>query len=85
MKHSLKQYTIRHIPERLDQALRRKVRESGKSFNQVALEALMEGAGEHSALHDDLDFLIGTMPEKEAEAIDAEVKAQRQIDPELWK
>lgn len=39
------QYTIRNVPEALDEALRRAARERGKSLNEVAIEALARGAG----------------------------------------
>jgi hypothetical protein len=39
------QYTIRKVPDRLDEALRRTARERGKSLNEVAIEALARGAG----------------------------------------
>jgi hypothetical protein len=34
------QYTIRNVPDTLDEALRRVARERGKSLNEVAIEAL---------------------------------------------
>ena len=39
------QYTIRNVPDLLDEALRRSAREQGKSLNRVAIEALARGAG----------------------------------------
>jgi plasmid stability protein len=85
MKKTAKQYTIRNIPDPVDRALRRKARESGKSFNQVALEALTSGAGESLKPKRDFSEVIGSMPEKEAARMDEEIRLQRQIDPRLWK
>ena len=80
-----KQYTIRNIPPRLDQVLRRRAKESGKSFNQVALEALSTGAGEGLKPKRDFSEVIGSLTKKEAEEIEAEIKLQHRIDPDLWK
>ena len=38
-------YTIRGVPSAVDAAIRRRARASGKSLNEAALAALMEGAG----------------------------------------
>src|SRR4051794_8311080 len=82
MKYASRQYTIRRIPAHLDRALRRRARETGKSFNQVVLDTLLQGAGELPEPNHDLDFLIGTLSDEEAEALDLEIAAQRRIDPE---
>jgi hypothetical protein len=82
-KHT-KQYTIRNIPERVDRVLKKKAKESGKSFNQVALEALASGAGESMKPKRDFSEVIGSLSEKEASRIEAEIRLQRQIDSGLW-
>lgn len=83
-KHA-RQYTIRNVPDVVDRSLRKKARETGKSFNQVALDALSLGAGEAPLPKRDLSEVVGSLSEKEAERMDAEVRRQRQIDPDLWK
>ena len=85
MKKPAKQYTIRNIPTQVDQSLRRRAKLLGKSFNQVALEALASGAGETLRPTRDFSKVIGSMSEKEALNLDEEIKLQRQVDPELWK
>jgi plasmid stability protein len=80
-----KQYTIRGVPSRVDQALRRRAKREGKSLNQVTVEALTLAAGlaEERATYHDLDHLAGTWvadPEFE-EALNA----QDRIDPEKWQ
>jgi len=82
-KHT-KQYTIRNIPERVDRVLKKIAKESGKSFNQVALEALASGAGESMKPKRDFSEVIGSLSEKEASKMDAEIRLQRQIDSGLW-
>ncbi len=39
------QYTIRDIPKQVDDALRRRAKQQGRSLQDVALEALAAGAG----------------------------------------
>ncbi len=80
-----KQYTIRDVPSKVDGALRRKAKREGKSLNQVAVEALTLAVGlaEERPTYHDLDHLAGTWvtdPE-----FDAAVRAQDQVDPELWR
>lgn len=78
------QYTIRNIPETLDEALRRAARERGKSLNEVAIEALARGAGivEERSPQRDLGDIAGTW-HKDA-AFDDAVAAQDTIDEEMW-
>jgi len=55
------QYTIRSIPSHVDTALRQRAQKSGKSLNEVALEALAKGAGVIAgATFNDLDWFIGS-------------------------
>ncbi|HUC78777.1 MAG TPA: hypothetical protein VMQ58_00890 [Candidatus Saccharimonadales bacterium] len=57
------QYTIRSIPPKVDQALRKKSQKTGKSLNEVVIEALTKGAGmTPDATFNDLDWFIGSMP-----------------------
>ena len=79
------QYTIRNIPDSVDKILRLKAKESGASFNQTALEALVAGAGETRLPKRDLSFIVGSLTEKEAKDLDEEPQRQRKIDPRIWK
>ena len=81
---SARQYTIRNIPTRIDKTLRKRARDTGKSFNQTVLDALANGSGEHSLPRRDLSFIAGSMTADEATEMDLEIRAQRQIDPKLW-
>lgn len=54
------QYTIRSVPSKLDVVLRRRAQKTGKSLNEVLIEALTIGAGiSPDASFDDMDWLIG--------------------------
>jgi hypothetical protein len=79
------QYTIRNVPEFLDEALRRVAREQSKSLNEVTIEALARGAGlgENRSPQRDLAEIAGSW--RKDPAFDRAVAAQDTIDPELWK
>jgi hypothetical protein len=80
------QYTLRGIPRRLNDRLRQRARDEGKSLNTIAIEALTVGAGlsaETTVRYDDLDDLAGTWVEDPA--FDLAVREMDRVDPELWK
>jgi hypothetical protein len=78
------QYTIRGVSAAVDAAIRRLARTSGKSLNQVAIEALTEGAGVgHDRRRRDLSDIAGTW--KRDRALDAALAAQDVVDEALWR
>lgn len=79
------QYTIRGIPPAVDMALRERARQTGKSLNEAALDALAEGAGVTGVPRKrrDLSDVAGTWIEDPE--FDAAIADQDQIDDELWK
>lgn len=79
-----KQYTIRNLSAKLDHRLRQKTKETGKSLNEVVLDALHRGVGfsDRPIEYHDLDGLIGTW--KEDPAFDEALRLQDQVDPHLW-
>lgn len=78
------QYTIRNVPDSLDEALRRTSRERGKSLNEIAIEALARGAGitQDRSRQRDLGDIAGTW-RKDA-AFDRALAAQDSVDEEMW-
>jgi hypothetical protein len=64
----------------VDRALRQKSKQSGKSLNAVALDALAKGLGlsEKRPVYHDLDELAGTWVEDPA--FDAAIAAQDQVE-----
>jgi hypothetical protein len=78
------QYTLRNVPPGLDRALRRRAKQLSRSLNEVAIEALMRGAGEaHAPVEQhDVDFLFGSWVEDSD--VDQALSDQRKIDPDLW-
>ncbi len=79
------QYTIRNVPDTLNNALRRAARERGKSLNEVAIEALARGAGitGERGPQRDLGDIAGTW-RKDA-AFDDALAAQDTVDDEMWR
>lgn len=83
---SKNQYTLRQVPARVDECLRRRARAEGKSLNQVALEALERGVGlsAEPIIDHSWDDLAGTwVRDPECESLLTEMR--QQIDWELWK
>lgn len=78
------QYTLRNVPDALDEALRRAAREQGKSLNEVAIDALARGAGVSGerVKRRDLSDIAGTW-RKDA-VFDSALAAQDTIDEEMW-
>jgi len=78
------QYTVRNVPKNLDEELRRRARDEGKSLNEVALEAMMRGVGQtaEEMRFRDLSDLAGTW--KDDPEFEAAIADQDTIDPELW-
>lgn len=79
------QYTLRNVPEALDQALRERARQEGRSLNEVALHVLQQamGLGAETPKRRDLSSFVGTLePDPEMERA---FEDQRRIDPEMWR
>jgi hypothetical protein len=79
------QYTIRNVPDILDEALRRAARERGKSLNGVVIEALARGAGVTGdrRRQRDLGDIAGTWHKDPA--FENALAAQDTIDEEMWR
>lgn len=79
------QYTIRGVPESLDERLRRNAVREGGSLNEAVLTALRRGAGDAGTpvRYDDLDRLAGTWV-KDPE-FDRAIASMDRIDEDLWK
>jgi plasmid stability protein len=78
------QYTIRNIPDYLDATLRDFARREGRSLNEVAVAALVRGAGlsERSRVKRDLSDIAGTW--QEDTAFESAIAEQQQIDAAIW-
>jgi len=78
------QYTIRNVPEHLDATLRNAAREQGKSLNEVAVQALVRGAGLGHLPRRKRDLSDLASSWREDPAFDSALAAQDIIDEELW-
>ena len=79
------QYTIRGIPAAVDAALRQRARSAGKSLNEAAVDALIDGSGATGIRRRrrDLGAVAGTWrPDRTLEAARAD---QDRVDEDLWK
>jgi hypothetical protein len=79
------QYTIRRVPDRVDQLLREKAEQCGTSLNEAALSALSSGLGVEGGgvIYNDLDDLAGTWVQDNA--FDRAMKEMDTLDEGLWK
>jgi hypothetical protein len=79
------QYTLRNVPPLLDEVLRTKAREEGKSLNDVTLEAIMAGVGltGQPIKRRDLSDIAGSWVADPA--TEEALLEQRRIDPEIWR
>jgi len=79
------QYTIRNVPDYVDKVLRRTAHQQRKSLNEVAVAALVRGAGlkEREAVKRDLSDIVGTW--KEDPAFDRAIAEQQKIDEAMWR
>ena len=78
------QYTIRNVSAELDRALKARAKKSGKSVNQVALEALAQSLNQplkRRSLRD----MPGAWSKREAAQFDRFLEQHRKIDEELWR
>jgi hypothetical protein len=79
------QYTIRRIPKAVDDAIRDRARETGKSLNEAVVDVLADGAGVKGTApkRRDLRDVAGTWkPDKSFESALAD---QDRVDKSLWR
>lgn len=85
------QYTIRNMPELVDQYLRRRAKQSGRSLNQTIIDELSERAGitengKPQSLLESLDWFIGSgMDTDVLEALKEEEGVQKRLAQQEFK
>ena len=80
-----RQYTIRNVPENVDQALRRESKKEGLSMNQLLLNTLKKetGLSDKEIKNHDLDWISSSwVSDKSCEKA---LKDQRVIDSSMWR
>jgi hypothetical protein len=62
------QYTVRGVPPNLDAQIRHEARTTGKTLNALVIETLEHAKLPSSgAVHDDLDWFVGSTPGNEGD------------------
>lgn len=81
------QYTIRNVPLAVDQAIRKRAKQLGKSFNQTVVELLsLQTFGTTTPQQDDnFDWLFGAGKDSLGPEFDEAIEDQSRIDPKLWQ
>lgn len=79
------QYTIRNIPPVVDQVIRKRSKQTGKSFNQTVVDMLsLQSVGTTQPKeNNNFDWLFGSM--KLDDKFDEAIKDLSQIDKGLWQ
>jgi hypothetical protein len=87
----MKQITLRSIPDAVKKTVQKEAARKGVSLNKAIISLLERTVGTKAqekkkrVLYDDLDHLAGLWSREEAAEFDKNLKAQRKVDPELWK
>ncbi|MEE8587007.1 MAG: hypothetical protein V3T83_19365 [Acidobacteriota bacterium] len=82
----MKAITLRNLPPHVEQVVRRRAAEERWSLNRTVVRMLEEAVSSRFEEEDEiLEELAGTWSEEEAKEFDQALKAQRAIDPEIWK
>lgn len=80
--------TLRNLPKKLDQTIKRRAKEKGISVNKAVISLLEEQlemkSGKLAVEYYDLDGLAGVWTKAEADAFDKRLAHQRSIDSDLW-
>jgi ribosomal protein S24E len=86
----MKTITVRGIDAPLAEKLKKTAKNEGKSVNQLVIDSIKDRLGEgnekhFSVVYHDMDHLFGKWTQKEFEAIQGKIDAERKIDQELWR
>ena len=81
------QYTIRNIPPAVDKVIRKRAKQTGKSFNQtlVDLLSLQTFGTTKPKLDENFDWLFGAGKDSLDESFDDAIAELSQVDEELWQ
>lgn len=80
--------TVRNLPPGVVKAVKEKARREKLSLNRAIVALLEEVTGSQpgkQVQHHELDHLAGRWSEAEYQEFLEAVRAQRQVDPEMWK
>lgn len=79
--------TVRKLPPRLGDALRRETRRRGVSLNQTVIDLLEQALGTASGARrsNGLRSLAGRWSAADSKALEAALKDHERIDKDLWR
>ncbi len=82
----MRHLTVRNLPERLAEALRRERERRGTSLNQTVIELLAQSLGTSQAPRSNgLAGLAGTWTAEEHEAFERAIAETESVDEEMWR
>jgi hypothetical protein len=81
---------VRNLDDRVARRLREEARRHDMSVNGLVVRLISENVGRtatkrRSRIYRDLDRLAGTWSRAEARAVERGIRAQRRVDPDLWR
>lgn len=79
------QYTIRGTPEPVDRVIKKRAKQTGKSFNKTVVDILSLQTFGTTDLKDDdnFDFLVGA--DTLDEAFDEAIRDLSEVDKKMWQ
>lgn len=81
----MKAITLRNIPPRVAQAIRKKAASEKTSLNKAVIGLLEVSTGHKHEKKRDLSRWAGSWTKEEADAFDRNLAEQRKIDWEMWR
>lgn len=86
----MKAITVRNLPPAVARTIRERASREGISANRAVISLLEEATGKKrprgaAPVHHEFDALAGSWNREESVEFERALRAQRGIDPELWK
>jgi hypothetical protein len=86
----MKAITLRNLPPKVAKTVQQRAKQKKTSVNKAVIELLEESTGGRAqkktpVRYHDLDQLIGTWTNEEADEFDKLIAEQRTVDPDLWR
>jgi hypothetical protein len=88
LETALKAITLRDIPEGIAERIQQQAKINGTSLNRTVIDLLAKAVSapqNRRCRHHDLDHLIGSWSEEEADQVNEVVEQQRVVDVEMWR
>ena len=88
---TLRQITIRNIPDEIEKVVKKEARVKGLSLNKAFISLLERAIGirakgkKKKIPYHDLDHLFGLWAKEDEASFNKNLELQREIDEELWK